>query len=235
MISRLSEVSTTRDLTGINRPINAQTGTTYTLVFDDRGKILEFNNSSAITVTVPADSTTAFYDGDVMEVVQTGTGTVTFSAAGGVTINGFNGSLSLNGQWASATLVKRSANTWELLSKNVVASRSVGSSAYDGITLNAQTGTTYTLALSDAHKLVTLNNASGITLTVPTNGSVAFAIGDQVNIMQLGAGQVTVSSSATIRSQGSKTKLNGQYSLATLVKIASDEWVLVGNVTTATV
>jgi hypothetical protein len=117
----------------------------------------------------------------------------------------------------------------------VVASRSVGSSAYDGITLNAQTGTTYTLALSDAHKLVTLNNASGITLTVPTNGSVAFAIGDQVNIMQLGAGQVTVSSSATIRSQGSKTKLNGQYSLATLVKIASDEWVLVGNVTTATV
>jgi hypothetical protein len=76
---------------------------------------------------------------------------------------------------------------------------------------------------------VTLNNASAITLTVPTNASVAFPIGAQVNLVQLGAGQVTVSSSATLRSQGSKTKLNGQYAAATLLKIASDEWVLIGN------
>lgn len=97
------------------------------------------------------------------------------------------------------------------------------------LTLNAQTGTTYTLALSDSGKFVTLSNASAITLTVPLNASVAFPIGTQVNIMQLGAGQVTVSSSATIRSQGSKLKLNGQYAAATLLKIATDEWVIVGN------
>ena len=97
------------------------------------------------------------------------------------------------------------------------------------LTLNAQTGTTYTLVLTDSAKVVTLNNASAITLTVPTNASVAFSVGAQVNLVQLGAGQVTVSSSATIRSQGSKLKLNGQYSAATLLKIATDEWVLVGN------
>jgi hypothetical protein len=97
------------------------------------------------------------------------------------------------------------------------------------LTLNAQTGTTYTLVLTDSAKVVTLNNGSAITLTVPTNASVAFAIGAQVNLVQLGAGQVTVTSSATIRSQGSKLKLNGQYSAATLLKIATDEWVLVGN------
>jgi hypothetical protein len=97
------------------------------------------------------------------------------------------------------------------------------------LTLNAQTGTTYTLVLTDSAKVVTLNNASAITLTVPTNASVAFPIGAQVNLVQLGAGQVTVSSSATLRSQGSKLKLNGIYSAATLLKIATDEWVLVGN------
>ena len=111
-----------------------------------------------------------------------------------------------------------------------LADRVIGSSEYDNITLNAQTGTSYTLLLSDAHKLVTLSNASGITLTIPTSASAAFEIGDQVNIMQLGAGQVTVGGAGvTIRSQGSKLKLNGQYAAATLIKIGTDEWVIVGN------
>ena len=102
---------------------------------------------------------------------------------------------------------------------------------YEGeLTLNAQTGTTYTLVLTDSAKFVTLSNASAITLTIPTNASVAFPIGTQVNIVQLGAGQVTVGGAGvTIRSQGTKLKLNGIYSAGTLVKINTDEWVLVGN------
>lgn len=96
---------------------------------------------------------------------------------------------------------------------------------------NAQSGTTYTLVLTDAGKLVTLNNASSITLTIPANASVAFAIGDQINLLQLGAGQVTVAAGGgvTIRSEGSKLKLKGQYAVATCVKIATDEWVFLGN------
>lgn len=112
-----------------------------------------------------------------------------------------------------------------------LADRVIGSAEYDSLSLNAQTGTTYTLVLADAHKVVTLNNSSAITLTVPPNSSVAFETGDQVNLLQLGAGQVTVAagSGVTLRAQGSKVKLNGQYAIGTLVKIASDEWVLVGN------
>jgi Tfp pilus assembly protein PilW len=96
---------------------------------------------------------------------------------------------------------------------------------------NPQTGTTYTLVLADAGKLVSLTNASSITLTIPTNTSVAFSIGDQVNLYQGGTGQVTVAGAGgvTLRSQGSKTKMFGQYSLATLLKIGTDEWVLLGN------
>jgi hypothetical protein len=99
------------------------------------------------------------------------------------------------------------------------------------LTLNVQTGTTYTLLLVDDSKVVTLSNASAITATVPPNSSVAFPIGSQVNLVQTGAGQVTVAAGAgvTLRSQGSKFKLNGQYAAASLLKIATDEWVLIGN------
>ena len=65
---------------------------------------------------------------------------------------------------------------------------------------------------------------------MPTNASVAFDIGDQVNLLQLGAGQVTVGGAGvTIRSSGSKLKLTGQYSVATVVQIAADTWMAVGN------
>ena len=98
-------------------------------------------------------------------------------------------------------------------------------------TFNAQTGTSYTLALTDGAKLVTLTNAGAITLTVPPDSSVAFPIGSQVLLYQGGAGQVTITAGAgvTIRSQGAKLKINDQYGVAGIVKIATDEWVAFGN------
>ena len=98
------------------------------------------------------------------------------------------------------------------------------------IALNAQTGTTYTAVLTDDGKLVTCDNASAITFTIPTNATVAFGIGTQINIMQLGAGQVTIAGAGvTFRSEGSKLKTKGQYAVATCCKIATDTWVVVGN------
>ena len=99
------------------------------------------------------------------------------------------------------------------------------------VAINAQTGTSYTTVLGDDGKLITADNASAITLTIPPNGTVAYGIGTQINIMQLGAGQVTITPGAavTIRSAGSKLKTSAQYAVATVVKIASDTWVAVGN------
>lgn len=99
------------------------------------------------------------------------------------------------------------------------------------VTENAQTGTTYTLVLTDAGKLVSLTNASAITLTVPPNSSVAFPVGTRIDLAQLGAGQVTVAAGAgvTINSYASALSLVGQYAGATLVKTATDTWLLVGN------
>lgn len=99
------------------------------------------------------------------------------------------------------------------------------------IALNAQTGTSYTAVLGDDGDLVTCDNASSITFTIPPNSSVAFGIGTQINIMQLGAGQVTITAGAgvTLRSAGSKLKTKEQYAVATCCKIATDTWVVIGN------
>ena len=101
--------------------------------------------------------------------------------------------------------------------------------ARQNITLNAQTGTTYTLVLTDNGRLVTLSNAAAITLTVPTNASVAFATGAVINIQQIGAGQVTVAGAGGVTVTGTGTKLRTQYSAAALVKTGTDSWTLIGD------
>lgn len=99
--------------------------------------------------------------------------------------------------------------------------------------LNAQTGTSYTLALTDAGKCVTLTNAAAITLNINTDANVNFAIGTQVLLYQGGAGQVTIAATTpattSVRSQGSKTKIAGQYGVVCVMKIAANEWVIFGN------
>ena len=99
-------------------------------------------------------------------------------------------------------------------------------------TPNAQTGTSYTFVLADSATLVTFNNGSAITATIPPNSSVAFPTGTQINILQIGAGQVTVAGGAgvTLRSEASRIKTRAAYAMATIVKLATDEWVVVGNV-----
>ena len=99
------------------------------------------------------------------------------------------------------------------------------------IAINAQTGTTYTTVLTDDGKLITCSNASAIALTIPPNSSVAYGIGTQINIAQLGAGQVTITAGAgvTLNSSGAKLKLKDQYAVATCVKTDTNTWFVVGN------
>lgn len=102
--------------------------------------------------------------------------------------------------------------------------------------VNDQTGTTYTLVAADDSKVVRCANASAITVTVPPNSSVAFDIGTRVDIVQSGAGAVTVAagSGVTINKPASFTLvLQEQWSQVTLVKVASDTWDLAGDLTAA--
>ncbi len=97
---------------------------------------------------------------------------------------------------------------------------------------NAQSGTTYTLVLEDAGKIIEVSNSSAITLTIPTNASVAYPVGTQITVLQTGAGQITVAapSGGTLNATPG-TKLRTQWSSATLLKRATDTWVLIGDLT----
>jgi hypothetical protein len=100
------------------------------------------------------------------------------------------------------------------------------------ITTNRQVAS-YVLALSDKNKLIEMNVGSANDLTIPLDSSISFAIGTQILLSQYGAGQTTVlpTGGVTLRSASGKTKLTSQYSGATLIKIATDEWYLFGDIT----
>jgi hypothetical protein len=100
------------------------------------------------------------------------------------------------------------------------------------ITVNAQTGTAYTPGTAQVGQLTTLSNVAAQTVTIPANATTAFAIGDQLNFMNLSTGTATfvAGGTAVIRSAGSKLKLTTQYAVCTVLKIDTDAWVMVGNV-----
>jgi hypothetical protein len=98
------------------------------------------------------------------------------------------------------------------------------------LSLNAQTGTTYTLVAGDSGKLVTMTNSSNITLTIPPS---VFAVGEQINIAQTGTGQVTFAQGAgvTINSTGGSPtapKISKQYGAATVICTASNVFLVIG-------
>jgi hypothetical protein len=111
-------------------------------------------------------------------------------------------------------------------------------SASAALAFNAQTGTTYTFVLADAdNKLVTASNAAGQTYSIPTNATTAFPVGTQINLIQIGAGQVTVqaatSGTTTVVSTGATAaspKCRAQYSALTLVKRDTDSWYVIGDI-----
>mgnify|MGYP003639542974 FL=1 len=92
--------------------INAQTGTTYTTVLTDDGKLITCSNASAISVTIPPNSSVAYGIGTQLNFAQLGAGQVTLVAGAGVTLNSSGAKLKLKDQYSVATCVKTDTNTW---------------------------------------------------------------------------------------------------------------------------
>ena len=132
-------------------------------------------------------------------------------------------------KWATpASLPTQTDNSGKYLTTNGTATSWGAAVSTLDVTFNAQTGTTYTLTGTDANnKLITLSNASAITLTVP-NG--VFTTGQQINLQQIGAGQVTVQSDGTTVITGTGTKTRAQYSAATLVCTSANNFTLIGDI-----
>jgi hypothetical protein len=95
-------------------------------------------------------------------------------------------------------------------------------------TINAQSGTTYTLLTSDNGKIITMNNGSTITLTVPTG----LPIGFNTTVIQLGSGQVGITAaSTTLNSFEGKLKLAGQHAAASIISYTTNVFNVAGGLT----
>lgn len=142
--------------------------------------------------------------------------------------------LNLASSITSADIVNGTIATTDIADSAITTGKLATGAAQAGFrsVANQQTGTTYTLGLSDLGGMVELSNTSPITVTVPLNSAVAFTIGDRIDLLQTNTGQVTVqgASGVTVTSESSKTKLNGRWAAATLIKRDTNSWVLIGNI-----
>ena len=127
-----------------------------------------------------------------------------------------------------------SSNTWGTevnaaldAIKSFVDTLETGLGKYVGV--NAQTGTTYTPVLADAGKLVTLSNAAAITVTLPSDATVALAIGTVIDFAGIGVGLVTFSAGSGATRNPSPAATRAQYSVASAIKTAANTWLVVGD------
>lgn len=176
--------------------INAQTGTSYTLALTDQGGLVTLANNNPITVTVPANATTAYGVGTVITLLNVGQGLASVNGAAGVTVSPSTGrSLAIN---ESATLIKLSTNSWSFVRggfpKAVVASSTAA--ATESVTVAGRTATVYRFT---------------------GTGSITFAQGGLVDVLCQGPGGSGGDSSAGAAGAGGA----GGYVIKTDVYVTS--------------
>lgn len=103
--------------------------------------------------------------------------------------------------------------------------------------IGSQSGTTYTFVLADQGKYIEFTNSSAVTISIPTDASVAFPVGTSIDIMQEGAGQLTVqavtSGTTEVLSTGATAaapKTRTRYSALTIKKVKANGWRVIGDI-----
>jgi hypothetical protein len=122
---------------------------------------------------------------------------------------------------------------WNSVSEQFDIDSTVATKSYVGHSTSTITKVSgFTLELADASKTILLNASSPMTLVIPSNVSVAIPVGYQYNFIEIGSARTTFSpaSGVTVGSKNSQLFLDGTYSKGTLVKIATDTWILYGDV-----
>jgi hypothetical protein len=153
--------------------------------------------------------------------------------AGTVTATTFSGSGASLTNLAGSAITAGTVGSTQIADSSISVSKLATGTPRAGFnsTRNVLTGA-YTLVASDLGKLVEINSSSAVSVTIPTD-SVTFTEGDRIDILQSGAGQVTLTPAAgvTLNSDSGKRKLLSQWAACTLIKRGANSWVAIGNLT----
>jgi hypothetical protein len=234
--------------------ITAVSSDTFTIVRGQAGTSAISHTGGATVKHVLTSADLTFYtagvataDAAIPSAIVTAKGDIIAASASAVPDNlaiGTNGQVltadstqTLGMKWSTAATGDVTLTGTQTLTNKTLTSPVLNDPKLN-LSINANTATTYTFVLTDNGKLVTSNNASAQTLSIPTNASVAFPIGTQINVAWItGAGQPTInavtSGTTTILSTGATStapNLRVVNSVATCIKIATDTWLVTGDI-----
>lgn len=134
-----------------------------------------------------------------------------------------------NGPLAGVVTTRLGANVKNIQKVIADAEDTIAAAALASI--NAQTGTSYSLTLDDRNAIVTMDNASANTLTIEPTSTTAYPAGYTVEVIQLGAGTTTITAGAGVTLNGvtaGSGDLSAQYSVVKLRHVAADVWIIDG-------
>jgi len=170
------------------------TSTNYTLVALDAGRLIKVTSANTSTVTVPSNAAVGgFTVGQRIDIEQAGTGPVLVVGASGVTIrtNSLYGSI-LTSQYAFGSLFKSGTDEWTWIGASGGYTGSLGSFSSIQPLSSQASGLVYTLQTSDAGNLITLTSSTTYSVIIPNSATAGFSIGQRIDIMQGGTGNVTI-------------------------------------------
>lgn len=215
--------------------ITAASGDTFTVIRGQAGTSAISHGASAIVQHVLTSDDLDYFNTAIQPTIVTAKGDIIAATAAstparlGVGTDGqvltADSTASRGLKWATPATGDVTLNGVQTLTNKTLTSPAINTPTTT-IGFNAQTGTTYTVAATDRDKLVTLNNSSAITVTIP-NG--VFTSGQSVNLQQIGTGQVTIQGDGTTTFTGTGTKLRAQYSAATIICTGSNTFTVVGD------
>jgi hypothetical protein len=209
---------------------------------NDTTKFLYFLVTSSTLVTTSSDIVGTSISGGVAldNVAACGVAAYVLTSGGASGVASFNGRtggvIPAIGDYTGAQVTDTSGVGGTYVSDSLdILNNTISPTGVASGTDNDQTGTTYTLVLTDQeNKTVWMNNALPNTVTIPTNASVAFDVGNKIAIMMEGVGVTTVQGDTGVTlngTSGGSIVINNQYQGVTLTKRAADTWIATGDLT----
>jgi hypothetical protein len=193
--------------------------------------VVTTSDSGTVTSTMIADAT--IVNGDISASAGIALSKLATSTAGNIIVYNSSGVPTAVAETGDITISDTGVTaiaSGVIVNADISASAAIELGKLADVSTNAQTAS-YTLVLADKNKVVEMGVGSANNLTVPLNSSQAFPVGSQINILQTGSGQTTIVATGGVTINATPgLKMRAQWSYATLIKRATDTWVLVGDI-----